>query len=332
MKLLPSVLCATALAASWSYPEEGGHWAETCHDQMNGSPIDLDSNYRNFHYKHLAEADKFAFNGYETVNKWHFTDNGHSIVFTVADENHDDTTIQVDGGHLERPYNFHSFHFHWGNKKLEGGSEHTVNGRHHFAEVHLVHYGTHCETFEKCVSNDAEGVPVFHDGLAVLGAFVELDSQMNEKDINDRLRVLLTKANWLDNAGVDDTDLNKNGDFSLGEIMGGVDPTAFYRYRGSLTTPGCNEVVRWTVFKDTMKVNRRFARRFLHTVGHSGGHDLTDNYREVQHTQDRDVTFYSPDSTASKMILSGERRFTNKQKQRSAPHRSMEHEANNDPV
>lgn len=79
-------------------------------------------------------------------------------------------------------------------------------------------FRTHCETFEKCVSNDAEGVPVFHDGLAVLGAFVELDSQMNEKDINDRLRVLLTKANWLDNAGIDDQDLNKNGDFSLGYV------------------------------------------------------------------------------------------------------------------
>jgi len=83
---------------------------------------------------------------------------------------------------------------------------------------------------------------------------------MKEDDINSRLRTLLSKANWLNNAGIDDQDLNKNGDFALGDVVGGCDMDAFYRYQGSLTTPGCNEVVRWTVFQDTMKINRRFVR------------------------------------------------------------------------
>jgi len=50
--------------------------------------------------------------------------------------------------------------------------------------------------------------------------------------------------------------------FILSDLVGGVDPNAFYRYRGSLTTPECNEVVRWTVFKDTIKINKRFVSTF----------------------------------------------------------------------
>ena len=35
-----------------------------------------------------------------------------------------------------------------------------------------------------------------------------------------------------------------------------TDKSKFYRYNGSLTTPTCNEVVTWTVFKDYVEISQ----------------------------------------------------------------------------
>ena len=142
-----SVLCGLAAGASWEYPEVGGTWGDSCTDQARGSPIDLDYTYKNFNFGYLhtdsIDNDLFKLTGYDQDIKWQFVDNGHSVVFLPQN----DEEIFFEGGKLENKYHFHSLHFHWGDGSLQGGSEHTFNGRHHFAEVHLVHYGLVCTIF-----------------------------------------------------------------------------------------------------------------------------------------------------------------------------------------
>lgn len=62
----------------------------------------------------------------------------------------------------------------------------------------------------------------------------------------------------------------------------------YYRYEGGLTTPGCNPIVQWTVFADTVKIS---TAQKLEILSWSSGH-LIGNNREVQPMQGREVTCF----------------------------------------
>ena len=68
---------------------------------------------------------------------------------------------------------------------------------------------------------------------------------------------MLTLNLFLDKTGVPlDTEP------AVQNIFRGVDTSKFFRYSGSLTTPDCNEVVQWTVFKDPIKISASQVRFF----------------------------------------------------------------------
>lgn len=50
--------------------------------------------------------------------------------------------------------------------------------------------------------------------------------------------------------------VNVTEEISIDDLLGTVSRDAFYRYSGSLTTPSCNQAVVWTVFKESIKVDK----------------------------------------------------------------------------
>ncbi|CAB4045364.1 Hypothetical predicted protein, partial [Paramuricea clavata] len=101
--------------------------------------------------------------------------------------------------------------------------------------LHLVHLNTK-------YSNDAEGKKNA-DGLAVLSVLLRQGGHNNKFNFLNRAAQEVNKPN----------DKTKITVSSLIDLL--PNDKSFYRYNGSLTTPGCEEVVTWTVFANAVQIS-----------------------------------------------------------------------------
>ena len=100
-------------------------------------------------------------------------------------------------------------------------------------ELHLVHHKAAYKDLKEAAGKTEK------DALAVLGIFFKIQDEDNEK-----LKPLI-------DAVTDVPEPNNKKEIKPMELTDFLprNTDQFYRYEGSLTTPGCFEIVAWTVFK-----------------------------------------------------------------------------------
>nr|UDM84255.1 carbonic anhydrase 5-like protein [Tridacna squamosa] len=235
-----SVFCLTALsdAANWGYIGEKGvdSWADLFPDACAGqsqSPIDIvtsqtvyDPNLKDFaiFYDPPLPGSKFLLHN-----------NGHAIQVDTQGKFH------VSNGGLRYLYNTAQFHFHWGHRN-HVGSEHTIDGKAAPIELHIVNWNS--DEYKSIAEAVTEP-----EGLAVLGMLFEVSQEDNEA-LEPLVKALLK---------VRDPDKKVKTEIpavSMRHYLPAA-PERFYRYNGSLTTPGCFESVVWTVFHHRLPISRR---------------------------------------------------------------------------
>lgn len=200
-------------SASWSYagddgPDSWGDVSPACSvgSSSSESPIDLDGD--------LAQADAAATPvvTWYTSTAFEVEDTGH----TIEAESSDDQSNRVQ--HNGVTYYLEQFHFHV-------SSEHTIDGEHFAAELHLVHE-----------SEDEQ--------LLVIGVLLEVGAE------NTSLTELLGAAAALSPEG---ESVELNSPINVATLLP-ADRTSV-QYDGSLTTPPCSEGVTWNVILEPLTVS-----------------------------------------------------------------------------
>ncbi|XP_062262200.1 carbonic anhydrase 4a [Platichthys flesus] len=241
-------------------PEKWNHANSNCAGKLQ-SPINVVT-------RKTLKDDRlipFQFSNYEQIFRGTIKNNGHSVQVGVP---HIST---ISGGDLPTIYKAVQFHLHWGHNGGPG-SEHTIDGEQYPMELHIVHM-KHQYTDLTTALSDPEGV-------AVLGFFYERSKSGNRKydPVINALRSITTT----------------NGNTSLSSISltqlipSEQNLTSYYRYKGSLTTPGCTEAVIWTLFETPIPLSMDQLRVFSELKFHDGK-PMVGTFRPVQPLNGRKV-------------------------------------------
>ena len=253
--------------SGWDYDHTAHHhpqnedWNGTCKDGKHQSPINIQTRYT----RKVATSLHLILNGYDKQLAAQVENNGHTVQLTFKDGPDKDIWVK-DGEVSQTKYEFAQAHFHWGDND-QRGSEHKIDGKAFPMEMHLVHWNLDVgKNLTEAVQKDTRAA------LEVLGVHFKI-GKTNKKfnDLFEAMRKIKKQGNT-SRLGIRLDDL----------LPSNID--SFYRYKGSLTTPGCNEVVMWTVFKEQIEIDEEQMQIMREiTYDHNGKEEfMYNNYREVQ--------------------------------------------------
>ncbi|XP_072546753.1 carbonic anhydrase 4b [Salminus brasiliensis] len=272
--LLASLLRVT-VGAKWCYesqvscdhkckgPNEWADIAPTC-GGTSQSPINLVTKKITFK-KSLTALEFYSYQ--ETFHSV-ITNNGHTAKVNLSG------AAQINGGELESNYKAMEIHFHWG-KNGSPGSEHTIDGEQYPMEMHIVHIKEMYRSVEEALTDPS--------GVAVLG-FLFQETGSSNKKYESIINALANIAHPGNSTTLQSLSLDLL-------IPSHSMLTSYFRYKGSLTTPGCTESVIWTVFEDAILLSKEQLSAFS-ALQFEDGAPMVGTFRPVQPLNGREV-FYS---------------------------------------
>ena len=186
-------------------------------------------------------------------------------------------------------FRVHSLHFHWGSHD-SFGSEHHYDGKAYAMEGHLVTYNTKYGSFPEATGNINN-----HDALAVAGVMYDTvaDGERDRYHSVGEFQALLDQA--VDSVQDACTATTLKTPIDWGRMAGFNDfPTTFSRYfayNGGLTTPGCEEIVRFYLLKEPAILTRSQMHTMRSSFKQSGSGDWQmNNFRPLQDIAERRVS------------------------------------------
>jgi len=254
---------------------EGATWME------EPAPALSFSNYENIRLEQFGNTEEhYAAGGHRLVSG-SIKNNGHTAQLDVVETLPGDVGVLTGGPLADAQYQILQLHFHWGFNDTQG-SEHTLDGQSFPMELHIVHKKVGEDHFLEVVG-----------GLAVTGFFFEINAEDNDA-IDPLVEVLEHIMNPNDKYDMT-ASIFKITDL-IGEAISSSSTnnstSGYSSYSGSLTTPGCMEIVNWINFLKPINMSANQLAKFR-MLKDANNNDVVDNFRPPQPLNNRTVTFYN---------------------------------------
>ncbi|KAK0161518.1 hypothetical protein PV327_009978 [Microctonus hyperodae] len=200
-----------------------GTWPDLCQSGKRQSPIDILTD-------HTLKVDlgSLKFIRYDYAYSGTVTNTGHNVQITLSG-----IPVYLTGGGLASMFILEQLHFHW-------DAEHTIDGVRDALELHLVHYDKKYGN----VSNASH----YQNGICVVAVLFKFADDDNS-DLYNILNATESVSQWVGKSSVE---MQRK---VVPMLLLPKDRTTYYRYDGSLTTPGCQEAVTWFILTEKLPIS-----------------------------------------------------------------------------
>ncbi|XP_037926575.1 carbonic anhydrase 6-like [Hermetia illucens] len=249
--------------ADWRYPKlgEAEKWRGLCESGERQSPVHIDPN--------TAIGSNLppltVLNYRSRHHNFKMVNTGHGVSLEIPPR----LGIMLTGGPLRDYYVLENIRWHW------NGTEHTFKGMKCLAmEMHLVHRNLKYRDMSEALNHE--------DGVAVLGCLFKLSNVGNAL-----LSRIFDSTSKIIEPG---TITYVIYSFAMLDLLPPLH--SYFTYKGSLTTPACNESVTWIIFNTVTNIHQHEIDK-LSIIKDSRGERLSYNCRNQQPLNGRPLYFQS---------------------------------------